>query len=196
MSKTKLAALLAVLSLALASCSAEPGANGSDNIAVVNETASGSPGAAAAETRGQDFVSAVVGYYDFALSSARLAGERAERPDVKAFAQRLSNDIGDSRHQLTEIATAGQLKVDAAPGPTHQSDLAVLSSTRGGPLEKAFLDQQLSSLAELLGLVRAYKNGGDNPELKAWAEVNQTIVNDRLLEAQTLAAVIQEAEDK
>ena len=181
------------IALALSACSSKSGGDSNNAITVENGTAAQAPaGPAPAETKGQDFVSAVLGQYEFALASAKLLGEKAQSAGGKQFAQKMSTDFGASLEELKRIATAGNLKLESVPGPMDQSDLAVLTGTRGLNAEKAFADQQLNRLSELLGLVRAYKNGGDNPELKAWSEKAQTVVNDRLLAVQTLKAELDE----
>ena len=184
--------LTTFLATALLAACGSPEQNASDSAIVVENAQAASPAAPApAETRGQAFVSAMLGSYEFALAGARMASEKAERPDVKQFAQTLTADFGKSLDALKAIAASGKLKLEPAPAPTHGTDIAILSSTRGAPLEKAFAEQQLQNLSELLGTMRAYKNGGDNPALKAWTEANQGMVNDRLLDLQTLSARMQ-----
>ena len=195
MSKGFISAGFVSLAVLLAGCGSKPdAANRSDNITVTGAAAQ-QAGPAPAETRGQDFLSAVIGDYDFVVTSARAAADRADRADVKTFAAKLGADMGASRNQLAQIAQTSGLKAEAADSG-HSTELAMLSSTRGEPLEKLFVDQQLDTLSELLGLIRAYKNGGDNPELKRWAEANQSVVNDRLLDLQSLKAEIDEQADK
>ena len=101
----------------------------------------------------------------------------------------VATDIGASRERLAQLAQSSGVK--AEPGASHGTELALISSTKGPPLEKLFVDQQLETLSELVGLIRAYKNGGDNAELKRWAEADQSVVNDRLLDLQTLKAEIE-----
>lgn len=186
--------ILAVATLALVAACGEKTENAADKIEVTGQaTGVSGPQPAPAETRGQDFVSTVLGGLDFELESARLAEQKAETPKVKAFATKLRTDIEESRGELARLADNQNLKLDPAPGETHQTDLAVLSSTRGAPLETAFAEQQIESLTGLVGLIRAYKNGGDNIELKAWALKHQAVINDRLLDAQTLNGELQEA---
>jgi putative membrane protein len=184
------------LAVLLAGCGAKPdGANQSDGITVAGGHAGQPAGPAPSETQAQDFVSAVIGDYDFMLASARAAADRADRADVKQFAAKFGADIGASRDGLAQLAQAAGVKTE--PGESrHGAELAMISSTRGQPLEKLFVDQQLETLSELLGLIRAYKNSGDNPELKRWAETNQGVVNDRLLDLQTLKAGIDEQADR
>lgn len=171
---------------ALAACGSAP--QDTDDAITVENGAATPAGPAAAEAQGDEFVSTVLGDYDFVLASARQANEKAARPDVKQFAQRLASEIGTSRDSLKAIADAAGLAVKLPTDSAHSSELAMLSSTSGSPLERAFVDQQLQTLSALVGLMRAYKNGGDNPELKAWAEANQGMVNDRLLDLQTISA--------
>jgi predicted outer membrane protein len=189
----KASALVLAAGLTLAGCGEKQA--DSDNIAVVGESNLAQPaGPAPAETRGQDFVSTVMGSYDFVLAGARTAGERTDRPEVKTYAAKTVTDLTASLDQLKGVAGPAGLELNATPLPTGQTDLAVLTSTRGAPFDKAFAESQMEALTNLVGLIRAYKNGGDNDALKAWAETHQAIVNDRLLEVQTLKAVVEEAE--
>jgi predicted outer membrane protein len=196
MSNRFIAAGLVSLAALLAGCSGkQDAANQSNEIEVVGGGHAQRASPAPVETRGQDFVSAVMSDYDFVLASARAAADKADRAEVKQFATKLGTNIGASRDQLAQIAQASGLKAEAG-GSAHGAELAMLSSTRGAPLEKLFVDQQLDLLSELVGLIRAYKNGGDNAELKRWAEANQSVVNDRLLDLQTLKAEIEERAER
>jgi putative membrane protein len=189
----KVSALVLAAGLTLAGCGEKQA--DSDNIAVIGESNLAQPaGPAPAETKGQDFVSSVMGGYDFVLAGARAAGERTDRPEVKQYAAKTVTDLTASLDQLKGVAGPAGLELNATPLATGQTDLAVLTSTRGTPFDKAFAESQMEALTNLVGLIRAYKNGGDNDALKAWAETHQAIVNDRLLEVQTLKAVVEEAE--
>jgi putative membrane protein len=191
MSKRVISAGFVSLAVLLAGCGGKPdAANQSDKITVEGGQAALPAGPAPAEAHGQDFVSAVLDSYDFVLASARAASERADNADVKQFAAKLTTDIGTSRNRLAQLAQTSGLK--AEPGASHGTELALISSTRGRPLETLFIDQQTKTLSELVGLVRAYKNGGDNAELKRWAEADQSVINDRLLDLQTLKAQVEE----
>lgn len=192
MSKPVSILILTSASLMLAACGASP--TGDEPLVVENGQSPGSIGPAPAEARGQDFISSVLGSYGFAVESARIASQKSARPDVRQFAERLEKELGASADQLKALASAQKLNPVAIPGATDQSDLALLSSTRGDPLDKIFAEQQLRTLSTLVGMLRAYKNGGDDPQLKSWAEANQGRVNDLLLDLQTLNAEIEGSE--
>ncbi len=181
--------------IALSACGEAPD-NSSDKIEVTGQSTAKVGQPAPAEARGQDFVSAVLGSYAFSLESARLAEQKADRAAVKQFATQLQSDLESSQAELTRLASGAGLKMEPIAGETHQTDLAVLSSTRGVPLERAFAEQQMEGLTALVGLLRAYKNGGDNLDLKAWADKAQRVVGERLMDVQTLNGELQEAADK
>jgi len=180
--------LLAILS----ACSDQAGNTTSDRIEVTNGATIRQPGPAPAETRGQEFVSAVEGGFQFVLESTRMVDPKAEQAKVQQFARKLQTDVEALRTELGQIAAASRLQLAPAGGETtYQSDLAVLSSTKGDPLERAFAEQQVETLTALVGLIRAYGDGGDNPQLKAWATRAQSVVNDRLMDVQTLRAELE-----
>lgn len=184
---------LCLAALLLAGCGSTAEEDKSDAIEVVNGAGTVPAGPAPEETRGQEFVSAVLGQLDFAAASARQVADRGEPAPAKQAAQKLAATMQAARDELTSIATAGGLKLEPAPGPAHQADLALLSSTRGQPLAQAFAQQQMDGLTLLVGTVRAYKNGGDNAGLRAWAEKHQGPINDRLLDMQTLKGELEQA---
>lgn len=188
--------ILAGATLCLSACNSRTAADSNDAIAVQNAQAQPPAGPAPAETRGQEFVSTVMGGFDFAIASAKMLGEKAESASARRFGQAMAADFTASLDSLKAIARAGHLKLEPQAGPVDQTDLALLSSATGKPVEQAFAAQQAGRLSELLGLIRAYKNGGDNPELKAWAEKAQIVVNDRLLAVQTLKAEMEDAQEK
>ncbi len=187
---TKHMLFVATTLLLIPACSEQVSAP-EDKIEVTGQSAQPPAGPAPQEVQGQPFASSVLGSLDFSLASAKLASERGEGANTRALAQKMVAELGAARQELASIAEAGGLKVEATPGPTDQSDLAILSSTHGAPLEKAVAEQQMESLTLLIGTVRAYKNGGDNPALKAWAEKHQGPINDRLLDVQTLQAELE-----
>lgn len=183
--------LLLASALSLAACSGQDDANSSDKIEVQGQAAGQPMTPAPQETKGQDFVSAVLGQFDFAAASATQVAERGEPQGAKVQAQQLAATVQAARTELT--AAAAGLKMEATSLPTAQSDVAVLSSTRGTPLARAFARQQVEALTALVGTMRAYKNGGDNAQLRAWAEKHQGPINERLLDIQTLNAELEEA---
>jgi hypothetical protein len=144
---------------------------------------------------GQDFVSAVLGRYDFAAQSARVVAGRADRPEVKQFADKLAADLARSRDALV-AAAGGKLKIEPTPVDASQTDLAILGSAHGAALETAFAERQLDNLSQLLGLMRAYGDGGDNAVLKSWAARDQALINDRISDLQTLDAQLKETAEK
>ena len=157
-----------------------------DRIEVTGQATPAAPGPAPREVQGEAFASAVLGSLDFSLASARLAADRGASANTKALAQRMSADFTTARQELERL-----VKAQPTAEPTHGSDLAILSSAQGAPLDRVFAEQQMEALTMLLGTVRAYKNGGDNPALKAWAEKHQGVINDRLLDVQTLRAELE-----
>lgn len=189
MFRSAAAFILASAALMLAACNGASDTN--EPVVMQNGEAAAPAGPAPAEAHGQDFVSSVLGSYDFAIASAQAVSRKASRADVRQFAQRLANELGESAAQLKAVATVQNLTLDSVPSATDQSDLAIISSASGDPLETAFAEQQLRTLSALVGTLRAYKNGGDNPQLKSWAEDNQARVNDLLLDLQTLNAEIE-----
>jgi predicted outer membrane protein len=187
---TKLTPVAATVLILLAGCGKRDSDTG-NRIEVTGQATQPQAGPAPAEVHGQPFISTVLGSLDFSIAGAKQVAGRGETGGGKALATRMDTELSAARQALVAIAKTGGLKLEPQAGPTFQTDLAILSSGRGKPLEQAFAQQQVDSLTLLVGTVRAYKNGGDNPALKAWAEKYQGVINDRLLDMQTLQAELE-----
>lgn len=186
---------LSVSALLIAGCASEPDtAPKEDRIEVRGGAMTGTAGPAPEEAKGQPFVSTVLGSLDFALASATRLESVADAPaGARGNARQLAAAATAAREELATIASAERLSFTPTPGSTHQTDLAVLSSATGMSLGKAFAAQQVDALTLLIGTMRAYKNGGDNERLRAWADKHQATLNDRLLDIQTLNAELETA---
>lgn len=177
--------------LLLAACSGSDGNESTDKIEVAGQEAPRAGRPIPAEVRGQEFVASVLGSFQFLDQSVTRADERAGDARVKAFARSLRASVATARAELEQAASGSRLMLEPVRGETHETDLAVLSSTRGAPFDLAFAEQQMEALTLLVGLVRAYSDGGDNPQLKAWAGKHQAVINDRLMDVQTLKAEVE-----
>lgn len=187
---TKLMPLLAVGCLLTTGCgdrATEP----SDKIEVTGQSVQAKPAPAPAEVQGEPFVATVLGSLDFSIAGAKQVADRGETEGGRALARKMEGEFSAARQELMDIAKSGGLTARAEAAPTFQSDLAILGSTRGKPLEQAFAKQQVDSLTLLVGTVRAYKNGGDNAALKAWADKYSSAIGERLLDVQSLNAELE-----
>lgn len=106
----------------------------------------------------------------FEIKSSQLMVEKGETK-VKEFATKMV----EAHKMTTEQLGAAMTAVDAKNSlPTEMSSaqksmIDDLNGRSGGELADQYVDDQVSAHKDAVSLFERYAEGGDNPELKAWA---------------------------
>lgn len=112
----------------------------------------------------------------FDAQAAQLAVTRAQRADVRAYAQELVDGHAMSAERLSAAATAsGMTPPAAALTPAQQRLLAALERAPAERFDDIYLRQQLSAQQDAVRLHEAFALSGDAPLLRpvAASEVAQ-----------------------
>jgi putative membrane protein len=108
----------------------------------------------------------------FEIESSKLAVEKSEDADVKAFAQQMITDHSKASEEL--MATLQQAGSDMAvpamlDGP-HRDKLEKLTSAAGSDFDAEYVSMQVAGHDEAVALFTAFSEQGDNDALKAFAQ--------------------------
>ncbi len=136
-----------------------------------NETASGTPGAAATSGNGVssgdvNFVRDATDLNNAEIELSRLAAERSTNADVKKFASMTIADHTAAGDKLSSIAT--QNSIDNAPKDKDvkktDNEKSKLDGKQGNDFDRAYIDAMIDGHDKLLSKLgsRVDKNGGDN----------------------------------
>ena len=119
----------------------------------------------------EDFVKEAASSDMFEIQSSQLALERATDEKVKAFAQQMITDHTKTSGELKSLVQAGTVKVEvpAAMLPPQEKMLDKLKSLTGADFTKQYLDDQVAAHKDAVSLFERYGKGGDNEQLKTWA---------------------------
>ncbi len=92
--------------------------------------------------------------------------------------------------ELKAMVSGGELKAElpTALDSSHQSKLDKLKSLDGEDFSSRYESDQLSGHKDAVSLFERYAKGGDNPQLKAWAEKTLPTLRHHLEMAQSLSA--------
>lgn len=125
----------------------------------------------------QDFVTQAAISDMFEIQSSKLA---QEKKDIKAsdFANKMIADHTTSSDAIKSMVQSGKVKADI-PGSLdskHQSMLDKLKGLNGDDFEKQYRSDQISGHKDTVDLYKRYAKGGDNADLKAFAEKTLPIV--------------------
>jgi putative membrane protein len=136
----------------------------------------------------QDFVTEAAISDMFEIQSSKLA---QEKKDTKAndFANKMIADHTTTSDTIKSMVQGGKVKADI-PGSLdskHQSMLDKLKGLNGDDFEKQYRSDQISGHKDTVDLYKRYAKGGDNPDLKAFAEKTLPIVEHHQKMAEDLA---------
>jgi putative membrane protein len=91
------------------------------------------------------------------LRLAQLAEQKATKPAVKQFAQRLISDYTSSHARWSGVATGSGVSVRTAIGPKHRQKLDRLQRTSGTDFDRAYIS---TVIEHLQSIVPYYQNEG------------------------------------
>ena len=136
----------------------------------------------------QDFVTEAAISDMFEIQSSKLA---QEKKDAKAdeFAKTMIADHTTSSEAIKGMIQSGKVKaeVPAALDSKHQSMLDKLKGLNGDAFEKQYRSDQISGHKDTVDLYKRYAKGGENAELKAFAEKTLPTVEHHHKMAEDLA---------
>lgn len=136
----------------------------------------------------QDFITEAAISDMFEIQSSKLA---QEKKDTKAdeFAKKMIADHTTSSDAIKSMVQSGKVKanVPTALDSKHQSMLDKLKGLNGDDFEKQYRSDQISGHKDTVDLYKRYAKGGDNADLKAFAEKTLPIVEHHQKMAEDLS---------
>jgi len=194
----RLRILFASTALTLAACGGGGGSNesaeASDSLATDNmatgEPATGNEAGTAEPGSAADYVATASASDMFEIESSRLAQEKAQDADVKAFARMLVTDHEKSTVDLKTAAAQAQPPIPVSPAMTaeQQANLQALQGASGADFDTLYLSQQIPAHEKALALVQAYAASGDAAPIKQHATTVSGPIQRHLEEARKLQA--------
>jgi putative membrane protein len=123
----------------------------------------------------------------FEIQSSQLAAQKSDDPAAKTFAQKMITDHTKTTSEMKSMMSSGKLKGVEPPtgmAPSQQSMLDKLKGMNGRDFTKQYYDDQVTAHKDAVSLFERYAKGGDNDELKAWANKTLPTLQDHLKMAQ------------
>jgi putative membrane protein len=103
------------------------------------------------------------------VTEAQLALKQAQRPDVRAFAQRMIADHTSANGKLAEIADQLGIQLPANPNADDQKKISELSALSGVAFDKAYVADQVAAHDAAVSLFSTESKQGQERQLKAFA---------------------------
>lgn len=136
----------------------------------------------------QDFVTEAAISDMFEIQTSKLAQEKRDAK-ADAFAQKMISDHATTTDAIKALVQSGKVtaEIPAALDSSHQNKLDRLKGLAGEAFETQFRSDQISGHKDAVDLYKRYAKGGDNPDLKAFAEKMQPTLEQHLKMAEDLA---------
>jgi len=153
-------------------------------------TASAREGAAGSQSQmseEQAFVRGAASAGMLEVQSAKLALQKAQRPEVKEFAQKIIDDHQKANQRLMQIAQSKQLQIPREMKAGDRGQLQDLQQLDGQQFEDAYVIDQVADHVKAVLKFRNCSQKLQDPELKQFAEQQLPGLQQHLQHAQQLA---------
>jgi putative membrane protein len=169
----RLALFAAAAALSLAACGQNNNPGQSEPVNTVQDATSAAVGQTSAATLGANtlggYVSnAAIGDM-YEIEAGRMAQERAQNADVKAFGQMLVTDHTATSNEMKPLAAAAGETAPTEMDERRKGLLDNLRAASAADFDRVFLDQQVAAHHEAITLHRGYADNGEDAQLKAFA---------------------------
>jgi len=143
--------------------------------------------ALAQSTATSDFVNKVAQSDMLEVQASQFVAPNADS-DTKPFADTMIKDHTMTSDELKNLVQSGkvQAQIPAALDADHQKKLDELKKLSGRDLDRQYDQMQVQAHKEAIDLFTKYSQGGDNPDLKAWAAKTLPKLKEHLEMAQKL----------
>lgn len=128
------------------------------------------------------FIKAAASTDAYERQAGRMAERQAASPRVRSFGQMMVRDHTDTTMALKQAIRRAGLPPPGPPTLTadQQSEIAALRGLRGPGFDRAYMQQQVQTHVQALGVFRAYAARGDNRVLRGAAASTVPIIQRHL----------------
>jgi putative membrane protein len=118
---------------------------------------------------------------------ARMAQERAKRPQVKQFANRVAGDFPKWQERWTDLASKhGDVKVNPNMGPLHQQKIKRLEKASGSNFDQVYLDIVVEDLGSTVPYLQKEGHAAKSADVRKAVDEELPFVRENLSASQRL----------
>jgi putative membrane protein len=110
----------------------------------------------------------------------RIATQRAARPAVRSFAERMVTDHGRGNAELATLARGKGIDVPATPDASQQAMRDRLSGLSGAEFDRAYMSEMVRDHTEDVVLFERAAETAADADIKAWAAKSLPMLRDHL----------------
>jgi putative membrane protein len=143
--------------------------------------------AAASFTSESDFLQKAAREERAQIELAQLAESKAQRPEIKAFAQQEIKEHTHMLGDLEKLAASQNVNIPSDLDSSQNELKSTLQSQSGKDFDKNYVNVEIRAHEEMVNLLEGAVQKAQNPAVKDFATVSLITVRDHLNAAQALA---------
>jgi putative membrane protein len=117
----------------------------------------------------------------------QLAADKASRPEVKAFAERMVKDHSQANDQLKQIAAQKGVTLPSSPSAKHEAMKDKLSKLSGDAFDQAYMSSMLKDHQKDVAAFQKESTSGQDPDVKQFAAQTLPTLKDHLKQAESVS---------
>lgn len=122
------------------------------------------------------------------IETAKMALDKGTSEDVKQFAQKMIDDHTQANQKLAQLAQQKNLEMSDEATLMDKAKAMILQLRDGENFDEAYANNQVVAHEQTIELYRDYVEGGDNPDLKQFAQQTLPKLEEHLKQAKELQA--------
>ncbi|MBP2232637.1 putative membrane protein [Azospirillum agricola] len=132
----------------------------------------------------------------FEIQAGRLAADKAQNADVKAFGQRMAEDHGKTAEAMKALAQRKAATLPTQPDAEHRQKLDRLKSLSGAAFDSAYVQGQIEAHRAAVALFDRQIEQGQDVDLKRFAQQTLPTLQEHLNHIQEQRPKVASADER
>ncbi|MBV8578893.1 MAG: DUF4142 domain-containing protein [Acetobacteraceae bacterium] len=159
------------------------------------QSASGMPASNEANVTDRNFARAAAAGGLSEVELGRLADQKGQSSEARAFGQRMADDHSKANNQLKELAAAANIPLPDAPSSDDQKMREQLDRTQGDAFDRDYVRGQIAAHQQAVQLFEYEIGSGQDSQLKSFASRTLPVLMQHLEMAKDMDAHLTGAAD-
>ncbi len=122
------------------------------------------------------------------IETAKMALDKGTSEDVKQFAQKMIDDHAKANQELAQLAQAKDLEMSDEATLMDKAKAMILKLRDGENFDEAYANNQVVAHEQTIEMYQDYVEGGENADLKQFAQKTLPKLEEHLKQAKDLQA--------
>ncbi|EMD99081.1 MULTISPECIES: DUF4142 domain-containing protein [Stutzerimonas stutzeri subgroup] len=122
------------------------------------------------------------------IETAKMALDKGTSEDVKQFAQKMIDDHTKANQELAQLAQAKDLEMSDEATLMDKAKAMILKLRDGENFDEAYANNQVVAHEQTIEMYQDYVEGGENADLKQFAQKTLPKLEEHLKQAKDLQA--------